>query len=192
MRRLYEDTSFETGNIEIPALGISVDLLDNQFYKQEIVPDVVARENEISIEYGGIPYLEADETINQLGFSGVLTQTIDNSEYIGYYQLIKAGQDPVNLLLNIAHENGHFLFNTDNQDLIYRQLGVENQTHDTEEFAILCQWFGIHRQGYDIASMYPEDSGPQADMHEQMHKRIKSEFIDILNKGLEHNLENTI
>ena len=188
MKLLHKDTSFETGNIEIPALGISVDLLDNQFYRQEIVPDVVARENEITIEYGGIPCLEADETINLLGYSGVITQTLDNSEYSGYYQLIKAGQDPVNLLINIAHENGHFLFNTNNQDLIYRKLSVENQTHDTEEFAILCQWFGLHRQGYDIASISPESGGPQADMHE----RIKAEFIDILNKSLEHNLANTI
>ncbi len=142
---------FRGGAVSIPELDVNILLPENDFYRVEYVADVSKRALDIvsqnAIISSGGPYK------NIYGmYLGIATGSPGS---IGHYLLV---DDDLNTETDInirCHENGHFIWDLNQQNLIYQKFKrssyVESQVHDTEDFAILCGWVGLRLAGYDLA-----------------------------------------
>ncbi len=147
---------FSGGKVTIPELDIEVMLRPNEFYKKEVVPNVFARKKEI------IGYLEGDtsrlEYVGEDGAHIKLEGNFFGKRGLGHLVLINERLDEINKIHVSGHENGHFLCDSNNQELIYqkykenRDLITEN-VHNDEDFAILCGFTALKLANYNLDTL---------------------------------------
>ena len=154
----FKKRDFITGKIYIPYLKLRLPLKQNQFYKIEQVPNVAKRKNEIAMEQGNIAFKFNNQLKEDTEYFGWCARIFLQQEDLliqGYHVLIKQGLDEMNRVTTEAHEHGHLLWYTDNQDLFYNTYKIkphtQKQIKNGEEFAILCGFQGLKNGGYDIS-----------------------------------------
>ena len=147
------DKGYKTGTIKITELGVIVELKKNQFYrKEDHVKDVYHRINEIRSQFGlkGNHYDDS----NGNGWCGVLSADCSDQKAFAYIVLVKKDLNDASRLYTTAHENGHFLWYTKTQDLIYKKSTdpayVKSCVQTNGDFAVLCGWIALKMADYSL------------------------------------------
>ena len=152
-RNFFENKGFKTGKIKIPELNVEIMLEENQFYKrEENVLDVNERINEIRKQFGlSNPY---NDYAQGYGWCGVLEAEYSREKAYGYIVLINKDLNDASKTYTGGHENGHFLWYIDKQEIIYRKFRnsymVKSKIHTEADFANLCGWVAMKIAGYDL------------------------------------------
>ena len=164
---IFKKRDFITGEIDIPYLELRLPLKQNQFYKIEQVPNVSKRKNEIIMEQCNIEFISNNrlkEDKDYLGWCARISLEQENQLIQGYNILIKQDLDEMNRIITEAHEHGHLLWYTGNQDIFYDKYKIkphiQKQINYNEEFAVLCGFQGLKNMKYDIfrCNLTSEDS----------------------------------
>lgn len=149
----FESKGFQTGRIKIPELNVEVMLEENQFYKrEEDVLDVYERINEIRKQFGlPTPY---HNYAKGYGWCGELEAQCSREKAYGYIVLINKNLNNASMIYTRAHENGHFLWYIDKQEIIYQKFKnphfVKSKIHTNEDFGNLCGWIALKIANYDL------------------------------------------
>lgn len=149
----FESKGFKTGKIKIPELNVEVMLEENQFYKrEEYIMDVYERINEIREQFGLLtPY---DDYAQGYGWCGELEAQCSREKAYGYIVLIDKNLNNASMIYTKAHENGHFLWYIDKQEIIYQKFKnphlVKSKIHTNEDFGDLCGWIALKIANYNL------------------------------------------
>jgi hypothetical protein len=153
LNSFFTDRGYKTGTIEIPELGVLVKLKKNQFYrKEDSVQDIYQRINEIRNQFG----LEGPhfDDSNGNGWCGVLSADCSDQKAYAYIVLVKKDLNDASRIYTTAHENGHFLWYTNTQELIYKKSTnpefVKSRVQTDGDFAVLCGWIALKREDYSL------------------------------------------
>jgi hypothetical protein len=149
----FTDKGYKTGTIRIPELGILVKLKRNQFYrKEDRVQDIYDRINEIRGQFG-LQGGHSDDS-NGNGWCGVLSANCGEQKAFAYVVLIKRDLNDASRVYTTAHENGHFLWYTNTQELIYKKFTnpefVKSCVQTDGDFAVLCGWLALKMEDYSL------------------------------------------
>ena len=153
LKSYFTDKGYETGVIKIPELDILVELKKNQFYRKESsVQDVYHRINEIRSQFG-LQGPHFDDS-NGNGWCGVLSANCCEQKAFAYIVLVKKDLNDASRIYTTAHENGHFLWYTNNQELIYKRSTnpevVKSFVQTNGDFAVLCGWIALKLEDYSL------------------------------------------
>lgn len=175
LKRYFTDKGYETGTIEIPELGILVELKKNQFYRKENnVKDVYARINEIRSQFG-LQGPHSDDS-NGNGWCGVLSADCCEQKAFAYVVLVKRDLNDASRIYTAAHENGHFLWYTNSQELIYKNFTnpefVKSRVQTNGDFAVLCGWIALKIDDYSLDECFIINNRDKA--QEKNIERIKN------------------
>jgi hypothetical protein len=149
----FVDKGFMNGKIKIPELAVEVNLGKNQFFKkEEKVADLCVRIKEIRKQFG-LSNHDSD-CVQGYGWCGFLQAECQGEEAYGYVILIKKDLNEVSRIYTIGHENGHFLWYSGNQKIIYQRFKnsdfIQKQIHTDCEFAVLCGWIAVKTAEYNL------------------------------------------
>ncbi|MGD9345692.1 MAG: hypothetical protein PVH84_07505 [Candidatus Aminicenantes bacterium] len=153
LKSFFTDRGYKTGAIEIPELGVLVELKKNQFYrKEDNVQDIYQRINEIRSQFGlQGPHLDDS---NGNGWCGVLSANCSEQIAYAYIVLVKKDLNDASGIYTTAHENGHFLWYTNTQELIYEKSTnpefVKSCVQTNGDFAVLCGWIALKMEDYSL------------------------------------------
>lgn len=141
--RFIKKENFRTGLIELPELGLSVNLGPNQFYRLEVATDLFEREEEIYdcyMQRHAIVYHASRSRLN--GLCIPLRDFQLGANCRANIILVKANLNEPTKTYVTGHENGHFLFNMGLKNQFYQHYSVseriQDQIKDTEDFAMFC------------------------------------------------------
>ncbi|MEA3515452.1 MAG: hypothetical protein U9R34_08290 [Nanoarchaeota archaeon] len=180
----FKKRDFITGKIYIPYLELRLPLKQNQFYKIEQVPNVAKRKNEIIMEQCNIAFKfnnQLKEDTEYFGWCGRISLQQEDQLIEGYNILIKQGLDEINRIITEAHEHGHLLWYTGNQDIFYNKYKIkphiQKQINYNEEFAVLCGFQGLKNFGYDIFNCNLSSENSNALSIASKVKRLAMEYL---------------
>jgi len=149
----FADKGFMNGKIKIPELEVEVNLGRNQFFKkEEKVTDLCVRIQEIRKQFGLSTH--DSDCVQGYGWCGFLQAECSGEKAYGYVILIRKDLNEVSRIYTIGHENGHFLWYSGNQEIIYQRFKnsdfIQSQIHTDCEFAVLCGWIAVKTAGYNL------------------------------------------
>jgi hypothetical protein len=153
LEQYFESRGFKTGNIDLPFLGIRVNLECNRFYlKEEDVTDIQQRIAEIRAGFG-LSVLSTHH-VRCCGWCGVVDAEYNRQKAYGYVVLIKKNLNLPTRIYTHAHENGHFLWYIGKQEMILQKFKnsryLRSKITSNDEFAELCGWLAVKLAGYDL------------------------------------------
>jgi hypothetical protein len=179
LKSYFTDRGYDTGIIKIPELGVLVKLKKNQFYRKENnVKDVYARINEIRSQFGLQGSYFDDSNGN--GWCGVLSANCSEQKAFAYIVLVKKDLNDASRIYTTAHEHGHFIWYTKNQELIYIKSTnpelVKSCVKTDRDFAVLCGWIALKMEGYSLEECVIINSRDKE--QEKKVERIKNLVIE--------------
>ncbi len=157
MKRISEDPSFKPGRVNLEGIGMSIDLPENHFFKLELCKEVIKRVREIRIEYGYVGCMIPEKDFHLLGYMSQVSNKSPLNE-IGYFILIQKGLGDKHYTAVLGHEEGHFVEETGSKSKFYELLNINDLGHTEQDFAMLCEFWALHKRGFDITRPCAEDN----------------------------------
>jgi len=175
LKNYFTNNGYKTGTIKIPELGILVELKKSQFYrKEDDVKDVYSRINEIRMHFG-LQGPHSDDS-NGNGWCGVLSADCYEQKAFAYVVLVKKDLNDASRIYTTGHENGHFLWHINSQELIYNKFTnpefVKSRAQTNGDFAVLCGWIALKMDDYSLDECFIINSRDKT--QEKNVERIKN------------------
>ncbi|MGD8537711.1 MAG: hypothetical protein PVI66_03215 [Candidatus Aminicenantes bacterium] len=91
---------------------------------------------------------------NGNGWCGVLSANCCEQKAFAFIVLVKKDLNDASRIYTTAHENGHFLWYTNTQELIYKKSTnpefVKSCIQTDGDFAVLCGWIALKIEDYSL------------------------------------------
>lgn len=182
IKKFIRKEKFRTGWIELPELKLKINLGPNQLYRFEIIHDIFEREQEI-YDY----YQQKNVKIAHTSYSRLngLCIPLNNLELEVKCQanivLVKSDLKEPTKTYVIGHENGHFIFNMNLKNQLYRIYDVppriQDQIRDSEDFGMFCGNIAMANAGYILKEIQSVSPNPEILEREQRARGLVIELF---------------
>jgi hypothetical protein len=151
----FLEKGYQTGNVWLPGLDITVYLNSNQFFRNDgIVKDMQIHTNKVYYEIN--PRIKHDSYPIPLGRCII---TYDERSNIAAAIFVKEN-DPINHIFNYGHESVEALIKYGRGDVLLDELKKEGffidpfqRYNDTENIANIGGFLALHKKNYRDCSM---------------------------------------